>query len=126
SFSSGIETLNLTDLKNSLDNIIDFLSMSFHGGTDAAPAMHEALRMLETQDYKKADVIMVSDFVMSCFDADTQKQIAKAKENKTKFHSLTIGRSGNQNLVSQFDNNWFYDISDYDIVHNLVKDIKGL
>lgn len=29
SFSTGIETLNLTDLKNSLDKIISFLSMSF-------------------------------------------------------------------------------------------------
>lgn len=54
SFSTGIETLNLTDLRNSLDKIISFLSMSFHGGTDATPAMRETLRMLTTQDYKKS------------------------------------------------------------------------
>ena len=65
SFSTGIQTLNLTDLKNSLNLILDFLSMSFHGGTDASPALEEALRMLNTNDYKEADVLMISDFVMS-------------------------------------------------------------
>ena len=111
SFSTSIETLNLTDLKNSLDKIIQFLSMSFHGGTDAVPAMQESLRMLETNDYKKADVIMVSDFVMSAFDEKTQKQIAKAKENKTKFHSLVISTSQNKGVIKDFDNNWLYDLN---------------
>jgi len=59
-----MQMLNLTDLKNNLDKFIVFLSMSFHGGTDASPALREALRMLETEDYKKADIVIVSDFVM--------------------------------------------------------------
>jgi uncharacterized protein with von Willebrand factor type A (vWA) domain len=124
SFSTGIQTLNLTDLKNSLEKIIQFLAMSFYGGTDASPAMHEALRMLETADYKKADVIMVSDFVMSAFDENTQKKIAKARENKTKFHSLVIGSSQNQNIIKDFDNNWVYDIRNRESVITLVKDIR--
>jgi uncharacterized protein with von Willebrand factor type A (vWA) domain len=123
SFSTGIETLNLTDLKNSLDKIISFLSMSFHGGTDATPAMREALRMLTTQDYKKADVIMVSDFVMSAFDPTTQDQIKSAKENKTKFHSLVIGNSQNQSIIRDFDSNWFYDINNPNSIQTLVKNV---
>ncbi|GHT39583.1 hypothetical protein FACS189437_03360 [Bacteroidia bacterium] len=126
SFSTGIETLNLTDFKNSLDKIIDFLSMSFHVGTDATPAVHEALRMLETEDYRKADVIMVSDFVMSEFDAATQKKITKAKENKTKFHSLIIGSSQNQQVIKDFDNNWMYDKGNPNAVLGLLKDLKSL
>jgi uncharacterized protein with von Willebrand factor type A (vWA) domain len=86
--------------------------MSFHGGTDATPAMKEALRMLETEDYKKADVIVVSDFVMSGFDEQTRGQIKVAQDNKTKFHSLLIGNSGNQTAIREFDNNWVYDVSD--------------
>jgi uncharacterized protein with von Willebrand factor type A (vWA) domain len=126
SFSTGIETLNLSDLKNSLDKIIDFLSMSFYGGTDAIPAMHEALRMLETQDYQKADVIMVSDFVMSSFNADTQKKIAKAKANKTKFHSLVIGSSQNNQIINEFDNNWVYDVNNPNRVLGLVMNINTI
>jgi len=126
SFSTAIETLNLTDLKNNLDKLIEFLSMSFNGGTDAIPAMREALRMLETEDYKKADVIMVSDFVMSGFDEQTRNQINTAKENETKFHSLVIGDSGNKNTIEEFDSNWVYNTNNSDCVLQLVKDINGI
>ncbi|OAV69574.1 VWA domain protein interacting with AAA ATPase [Bacteroidales bacterium Barb6] len=126
SFSTGIQTLNLNDLKNSLDEIIRFLSMSFQGGTDAASAMREALRMLTTEDYKKADIIMVSDFVMPAFDEQTQSQIKTAKENKTKFHNLVIGSSGNTAAMKEFDNNWFYDINKPDSLLTLVKNIRGI
>lgn len=126
SFSTGIETLNLTDLKNSLEKIIEFLSMSFHGGTDAAPAMREALRQLQSNDYKKADVLMISDFVMSSFDKQTQEQIKTAKESKTKFHSLVIGTSQNQNVIADFDNNWFYNPDRQESILTLVKNLNGL
>ena len=126
SFSTGIETLNLTDLKNSLEKIISFLSMSFHGGTDATPAMQEALRMLTTQDYKKADVIMVSDFVMPAFDKTTQDNLKAAKDNKTKFHSLVIGDSKNPATIKDFNNNWYYDLNNQGSILTLVKNIKDL
>lgn len=126
SFSTGIETLNLTDLKNSLDKIISFLSMSFNGGTDATPAMKEAIRILGTEDFKKADVIMVSDFVMSAFDKTTQDQIKSAKENKTKFHSLVIGNSQNPATIKDFDSNWIYDLKNPNRVLTLVENLNEL
>ncbi len=126
SFSTGIETLNLTDLKNSLEKIISFLSMSFHGGTDATPAMKEALRMLTTQEYKKADVIMISDFIMPAFDKITQDNLKAAKDNKTKFHSLVIGDSKNPATIKDFDNNWYYDLNNQGSILTLVKNIKEL
>jgi uncharacterized protein with von Willebrand factor type A (vWA) domain len=126
SFSTGIQTLNLTDLKNSLDKIVNFLCMSFHGGTDAMPAMKEALRMLSTEDYKKADVIMISDFVMPGFDTQTKEQILKAKENKTKFHSLVIGSSQNQAVIQEFDNNWIYDPKNPNKIIELVQFTKNI
>ena len=122
----NIETLNLTDLKNSLDKIIQFLSMSFYGGTEGSPAMQKSLQMLETKDYKKADVIMVSDFVMSAFDEKTQEQIIKAKENKTKFHSLIIGTSQNNDVIKDFDNNWYYNLDNNDSVLTLVKNLNNI
>jgi uncharacterized protein with von Willebrand factor type A (vWA) domain len=126
SFSTGIKTLNLTDLKNSLDKIIQFLSMSFQGGTDATSAMRESLRMLETEDYKKADVVMVSDFVMPAFDEHMQQQISQAKEKKTKFHSLVIGTSQNNAVIKDFDNNWLYNINRKENVLTLVKNLYNL
>jgi len=126
SFSTAIETLNLTDLKNNFEKLIDFLSMSFNGGTDASPAMIEALRILEKEDYKKADVIMVSDFIMPDFDEQTKKQINIAKENKTKFHSLVIGNSENKNTIECFDSNWIYNANNKACILQLVRDINGI
>ena len=51
-FSTSIETLELTN-ENGLKNIIDFLNMSFHGGTDVGPALSYALQLLEKESYKK-------------------------------------------------------------------------
>ena len=126
SFSTGIETLNMSDLKNSLEKIIEFLSMSFHGGTDASPAMKEAVRQLESNDYKKADVLVISDFIMPSFDNGTNEKIIQAKENKTKFHSLVIGQSQNNTVVKEFDHNWFYDPSNPDRLLNLVKNLNEI
>ncbi|GAB4346984.1 MAG: ATPase RavA stimulator ViaA [Flammeovirgaceae bacterium] len=126
SFSTSIETLNLADLKNSIDRLISFLSMSFYGGTDAIPAMKEALKMLTTEDYKKADVIMVSDFVMPTLDEEIQKKIEIAKEKGTKFHSLVIGKSQNNAVIKEFDNNWFYDLSNPSSMLTTIKNMEAL
>ncbi|MDR1933823.1 MAG: VWA domain-containing protein [Spirochaetales bacterium] len=111
SFSDGIKTLNLTDTKNELDKIAGFFSMSFYGGTDPVPAMKEALAMLETRNYSKADIVMVSDFVMPPLDARTRRRVRAAKKRKTKFHSIVIGKSGNTNAMRDFDNTWVYDVN---------------
>ena len=126
SFSTGLQTLELSDLRNSLDKVIDFLSMSFHGGTDATPAMHEAIRLLTTNDYKKADIVIASDFIMPEFDLQTKQLIVKAKENKTRFHSLVIGSSQNSASIAEFDNNWIYDIRNTDSVLVLVKSLSKI
>jgi uncharacterized protein with von Willebrand factor type A (vWA) domain len=124
SFSTNIETLNLTDTRNNLYKLIVFLSMSFNGGTDAMPTLQEALRMLDTEDYKKADVIMISDFIMSGVDEEIQNKINAAKENKTKFHSLVIGNSENKNALEYFDSNWVYNTNDKSNIVRLIKDIN--
>ncbi|HRG48650.1 MAG TPA: VWA domain-containing protein [Leptospiraceae bacterium] len=124
SFSTGIQTLNLTDLKNSLSLILDFLSMSFHGGTDATPALEEALRMLNTNDYKEADVLMISDFVMSNLPNSMKQKIIDARKNKTKFHSLVVGNSHNPSVMNEFDNNWIYDPTQPGSMIRLLKNLR--
>jgi uncharacterized protein with von Willebrand factor type A (vWA) domain len=109
SFSTGIATLDLTDFQNSLARLLDFLGMSFHGGTDAGPAFQEALRKLEVEDFRKADVLMISDFIMPGLPAEMQARIAKAQAAGTRFHSLVIGSSQNQGALDNFDHNWHYE-----------------
>jgi uncharacterized protein with von Willebrand factor type A (vWA) domain len=126
SYSDNYRTLELHDLQKSLSELLDFLLMSFHGGNNEPLAMKEVLRILKTADYKKADVLWVSDFVTIPFDITTLTEIEKAKENKTKFHSLTIGDSGNNNIVKQFDNNWFYYPDRQESILTLVKNLHEI
>ena len=126
SFSTAIHTINLTDLPSSLDKLIDFLSMAFQGGTDATPAIKEALKMLTTSEYKKSDVLLISDFIMPIFDSTTQQQIESAKENNTHFHSLTISSTGNTNTINSFDHNWIYNPTNKNSMLELVKNMKEM
>ncbi len=112
SFSTGIETRDLTQMERSLDSLIAFLKMSFHGGTDAAPALREAVRKLDSEKWEKADVLMVSDFVMAAPPKAVQKQMAAAKEKGTRFFALTVSTSGNDQAIQSFDHCWTYDPSD--------------
>lgn len=125
-FSTKIATLDMSNLKNSMDKIIKFLSMSFHGGTDASPALEEATKMLATNEFKKADVLMISDFEMPGIRPKVSKEIQAAKENKTKFHSLVIGAHQNKEVVNDFDHNWYYDPRKKDSIFQLAKDLKKL
>lgn len=126
SFSIGIQTINLHDLSNSMDAIVKFLSMSFHGGTDVTPAMSTAIDMLSTNDYKEADVLMVSDFVMYEIREEIIKRIHAEQEKGTKFHSLTISKQANPEIVQQFDNNWIYNPEERGIVRHLISDLRSI
>jgi len=59
-FSTNIEVMTLSG-NLGMKHIIEFLSKSFHGGTDAEPALHHAVSMMKEGDYAKADVLMISD-----------------------------------------------------------------
>jgi uncharacterized protein with von Willebrand factor type A (vWA) domain len=125
-FSVGIKTINLLDLANSMDLLIDFLLMSFHGGTDAAPALIEAINMLQTKDYKEADVLMISDFVMFELREDIVKKIRQEQSKDTRFHSLTISKQANPEIVSRFDNHWHYNPEQREVMKVIYQDLQKL
>ncbi|MEZ4824963.1 MAG: VWA domain-containing protein [Bacteroidia bacterium] len=108
SFSTSIEVLELTGKESRLDTLVAFLAMSFHGGTDVTPALREALRKLETESYRKADVLLVSDFVMPAPAADLQEAIRKQQEAGSRFFSLVIGQDATPAQMDFFDGHWLY------------------
>lgn len=111
SFSTGIETLDMSDFKksNALETLVNFLNKSFNGGTDATPALAECLRQLKTENYKNADVLMISDFVMSSLPQNIKDSIKSEQENGTYFYSLVIGDSANNQAIECFDENIIYN-----------------
>ncbi len=126
-FSVGIQTLDLSDIANSVDDIAAFLNMSFYGGTDASLAISEALRQLNTFEYRDADILVVSDFIMSSLDEDLQYKFKFHQQNmNTQFHCLTIGKSSNKAITSLFDTNWLYNPKEKGIVKSLTEGFQTI
>jgi|GEM_PF-1075227 len=123
SFSTKIETFELTDIQNSLTKLIDFLQMSFHGGTDASEAVIEALKQMETENYEKADLLIISDGVFGNLNNNTLQSIEQLKTKGNKFNSLMIGNSYNERALVFCNNIWKYD-SRYNDLKDLIRTIK--
>jgi uncharacterized protein with von Willebrand factor type A (vWA) domain len=127
SFSTGLQTINLLELENSLDQVVKFLSMTFQGGTDIHPPMYEAINMLHTRDYKHADVLMISDFIMYQMQESLVKRMKGEQRRGTLFHSLTVNSGvANPAIVELFDNYWVYNPEDRNIARQLAADLKAI
>ena len=128
SFSTGIETLDMSDFASgdALAKLVQFLRMSFNGGTDASPALHHAVQMLQKNGYRNADVLMISDFVLGTLSDNLVEAITAEKENGTDFYSLVIGTSGNKGTIERFNHNWVYDTTDAHAARRLVEQLHEL
>ena len=119
-FSTQIETMDLT-YPNTMDNLIDFLRLSFNGGTDAVPALRHSIQTMNTENYKKSDLLFISDFVFNGFTDEDYKLAEEQKKNENRFYSLIIGSTPMFNVENSiFDYNWCYDSS-----RGSVKEITG-
>jgi uncharacterized protein with von Willebrand factor type A (vWA) domain len=112
SFSIATDSIVLTpDKGGSLEKLIQFLSQSFHGGTDLARPLREGLAMLEKPEFRKADMMFLTDGAARVLDGDQVKAMEEAREKGVRFYSLLVGNSANNQLLKQFDFNWRYQKS---------------
>ena len=126
-FSTGIQTLYLYNIADSIDEIAAFLKMSFYGGTDATLALYEALKQLDRADYEDADILMVSDFIMYKLGEDVKQQISHYQINRnTQFHALAIGDKVNNEVLNYFDTNWQYNPKEKGIIRALSRGLKDI
>ncbi|ELI5412120.1 TPA: VWA domain-containing protein [Vibrio parahaemolyticus] len=108
-FSTSIVTFDLTG-KKGLESLIKFLSSSFHGGTDVAPALHHATELMKNESYENADVLVISDFIMGELPKNVMKSIEEQRDKGNKFNSLVIGDCFMyQQSKTQFDLEWIYN-----------------
>lgn len=70
--------------------IEDFFSVRFSGGTDGEEMLSRALDTLETNDFKMADVLIISDFLFPAPFRSTVERMAQERSRGTKFYGLCI------------------------------------
>ncbi len=93
SFSSidEIKEYELTDPEKGLENLLEFLLFSFGGGTDYVTPLKRSIKILKKENYRKADILLVSDG-MCDMDHEYIKKLKLEKQKLDfKIHSLIIG-----------------------------------
>jgi uncharacterized protein with von Willebrand factor type A (vWA) domain len=89
-FSTGLDVLE-RGADVGLETVLRFLQMSFHGDTDVAPALEHALDKMEEEAYRKADLLVVLDFIMSALPERTLARIDGRRVHGNRFHWLLAG-----------------------------------
>ena len=118
-----LSSFNSTD---GITNLVKFLRMSFNGGTDANPALNHSVKLLEEKEWKNADILMISDFVMGKLGVELEGKIKAQQEQKCRFFSLAVTSGGNNEVISTFDKNWIYDTSSKDSSKKLIRQIEEM
>lgn len=108
-FSTSIETLILT-FDSGMEEILNFLQKSFYGGTDVLPVFSYALGKMQEEQFKHADMLVISDFIMTGLNQEITDKIIEMKNNNNRFFSLSIGELFLDNRLHEiFDGSWIYN-----------------
>ncbi len=128
-FSTGLRAIELTGMESDWPKLMNFLKMSFHGSTDLQPALEEIARILKEKRFRKADVLVISDFLIPRLNRDLLLRIKELKlEQGVRFHSMYIGKNPDLNHVplSIFDHHWNYDLDHPSVLRQWVSYIRAM
>lgn len=80
-----------------IGRLLSFLGRSFGGGNDETGVMTRVLARLREHEWRKADVVFVSDGEWPAPDA-LVRSVQRAREEGTRFHGIQIGNRGRTGL----------------------------
>ncbi|GAK82533.1 hypothetical protein JCM19238_69 [Vibrio ponticus] len=106
-FSTQVITYELTK-QDGLREASDFLSYSFHGGTDLEPVLSQTIELMKTDRYRNADMVVISDFIAPAPLDELQQQVRELKQCSNRFHAISLSKYGNPELLGMFDHSWAY------------------
>lgn len=118
-----IKKIDLSNLHNGLEPLIEFLSMSFSAGTNAGPALQSAIEAMQTDEYKKADLMLITDGKIPPFDTPLLHKLRKAQSKDSRFFAVTFGPE-NAPELKPFDVVWKYRASKKDSLAEFARKIK--
>ncbi|MDR2104978.1 MAG: VWA domain-containing protein [Deferribacteraceae bacterium] len=124
-FSTAVKTFELSNLQQSLPDLINFLTQSFHGGTDFYPALNAALEMALTDEYQLADILLISDFVVPELNENLQKKISEIKDNENRIISIAITNENSAAIDNNFDIAYVFNPNSMDIYKKTLLELKG-
>ena len=98
--------------ENAIDSLMNFLNLSFGGGTDFDSALKSALKALDDTDYSYADVLFVTDGYGEISRMREEFQRIKSKLG-TRFFTLLIESDDTDALQDLSDEVWILKLIHY-------------
>lgn len=112
-FSGIFETYDLSNLVSSIPNLVHFLGHSFKGHTNINPAINYALTIMQTKEYRNADLLVVSDFLAANITKNNINLMLQLQAKANRFHAINIASAVIANDYQKyFTNYWYYDPRD--------------
>ena len=105
-FSDEAVSLLIEDLGRDMPKLAEFLSQSFHGGTDIAPALNEALHVIVGNDFRDSDVVLMSDFEIPPMGYHLSEKVQRMKARKTTFYGLVFGNQPESEYLNLCERYW--------------------
>ena len=94
-----------------INELINFLKLSYHGGSDIYKALNEANGIMNTGDFINADVLVLSDFMMEDMPYNLIDLCEKQKSKGNKFFAVSIGKFPfGYSYRKVFNKHWIFDI----------------
>ncbi|EMN6208535.1 ATPase RavA stimulator ViaA [Vibrio vulnificus] len=106
-FSTEQITYELTK-QDGLREAADFLTYTFHGGTAFEPVLMKSIDLMSGDKYRNADLVVLSDFIAPRQSEEMLAEVEALKEQKNRFHAVSLSKYGNPALMSMFDHCWAY------------------
>ncbi|WHP64855.1 VWA domain-containing protein [Vibrio harveyi] len=88
-----VSELDLTLDASGFNDLLNFLTMSFGGGTDAEGPLNKALEKCDSEDWHKADVLLVSDGEFPVTSGLSRKISNRREKQGLQVHGIQIGNS---------------------------------
>lgn len=105
-FSDEAVALKISNITQEIPLLDAFLNKHFDGGTDILPALREAKRVVQAEDFHESDVLLISDFEMPPPTEELQAICTSLKVRKSLFYAICFGSRPEREYLSMCEKYW--------------------
>ncbi|MFA0256031.1 VWA domain-containing protein [Vibrio breoganii] len=93
-----VSELDLTLDASGFNDLLNFLTMSFGGGTDAEGPLNKALEKCDSEEWYKADILLVSDGEFPVSSGLSRKISNRREKQGLQVHGIQIGNTHHSSM----------------------------
>lgn len=108
-FSSEVVRYELSG-RDGIEQAIRFLSQRFRGGTDMASCLRAVAEKMQSETWRDADAVVISDFIAQRLPEEVIGQIKTLQhQHDHRFHAVAMSAHGKPGILRIFDHIWRFD-----------------